>query len=136
VDVPPDPAVVAGQPALAGADLAPFGRRAGALVVDWMLCVLVATLFADPRRSGWPPVAVLVVADTFFVGLFGQTPGMALTGLRCVSFADGGAIGLPRAFLRALLLVLVVPALVLDGMRRGLHDRAGGSIVVRPAGRR
>jgi uncharacterized RDD family membrane protein YckC len=132
-DVPPDPAVVAGQPALAGAEPAPFGRRVGALLVDWLLCVLVATLVADPRRSGWPPVAVLVVADTFFIGLFGQTPGMAVTGLRCVSFADGGAIGLLRGFVRAVLLALVIPAVIMDELRRGLHDRAAGSIVVRPA---
>jgi hypothetical protein len=109
---------------------APLGRRFGALLADWLLCVLVSTFFADPRTSGWPPVVVLVVVHTVFVGLFGQTPGMFLTRLRCVSIADGGAIGLFRALLRSVLLVLVVPALIMDGLRRGLHDRAAGSIVL------
>ena len=125
----------AGAPAwLAGHEPAPLGRRLGALLADWLLCVLVSAFFADPRTSGWPPVAVLLVANTLFVGLFGQTPGMYVTRLRCVSFADGGAIGLPRALLRAALLVLVVPTLIMDALRRGLHDRVAGSIVllVRP----
>jgi uncharacterized RDD family membrane protein YckC len=79
--------------------------------------------------SAWPLV-VLIIEYTFFVGLFGQTPGMFVTGLRCVSVNTGGPIGPPRAALRALLLVLIVPALVMDADGRGLHDRAAGSIVL------
>ena len=47
-----------------------------------------------------------------------------MTRIRCVSWADGGRIGMPRALLRGVLLALVVPALIMDGDRRGLHDRA------------
>ena len=115
---------------LAGFELAPLGRRVGALLADWLLCVLASTVVADPRTSGWPPVAVLVLVNAFFVGLFGQTPGMYLTRLRCVSFADGGAIGVFRGLLRTMLLVLIIPAGIMDELRRGLHDRAAGSIVV------
>lgn len=109
---------------------ASLGRRFGALVVDWVLCLLFANIFADPVRDGWSPVVVLIGVYGFFVGLFGQTPGMRLTGIRCVSYADSGGIGVARATLRGLLLCLVVPALVMDGQRRGLHDRAAGSIMV------
>ena len=73
---------------------------------------------------------VLIVLNTVGIGLFGQTPGMALAGVRCVSIADGGAIGLARALLRAVLLALLIPAVILDANRRGLHDRAAGSIVI------
>ena len=59
-----------------------------------------------------------------------MTPGMRLTRIRCVRFADGGIIGVPRALLRGVLLALVVPALIMDANLRGLHDRAAGSIVV------
>jgi uncharacterized RDD family membrane protein YckC len=107
-----------------------LGRRFAALMIDWLACVLVSTLFADPRTDGWPPVAVLIVEYGIFIGLFGQTLGMAVTRLRCVSYPDGGPIGVPRALLRAVLLCLVVPALIMDDLRRGLHDRAAGSIVV------
>jgi uncharacterized RDD family membrane protein YckC len=78
----------------------------------------------------WPPVVVLIVLNTICIGLFGQTPGMAVAGVRCVSMADGGAIGLGRAFVRAILLALLIPAVILDSNRRGLHDRAAGSYVI------
>lgn len=109
---------------------ATWGARFGALLVDWILCVLVSTFFGDPRRDAWLPVLVLIVEYTFFLGFFDQTPGMRLTGVRCVSVADGAPIGVPRALLRGVLLSLFVPALIVDERRRGLHDRAAGSIVV------
>jgi uncharacterized RDD family membrane protein YckC len=114
----------------AGLQPAGLGRRFAALLIDWLLSLLVSRFFADPTTSGWPPVLVLVLEYTFFIGLFGQTPGMAVARLRCISFVDGGAIGLPRALLRGILLALFIPALIMDDLRRGLHDRAAGSIVV------
>ncbi|MDG4832304.1 RDD family protein [Solwaraspora sp. WMMD1047] len=107
-----------------------LARRFGALMIDWVLCLFVAMLFSDPLRDGWAPVLVLILAYGFFIGLFGQTPGMRLTGLACVGHPDGGRIGVLRALLRGLLLSLVVPALIMDDRRRGLHDRAAGSVIV------
>ncbi|MFI6228453.1 RDD family protein [Micromonospora echinospora] len=116
-----------------------LGRRFGALVIDWVLCLLVSNFFADPVTDGWAPVLVLVVEYAFFLGLFAQTPGMYVTRIRCLSWADGGRIGIGRALLRGLLLALVVPALIMDDKRRGVHDRLAGSVVVpapaRPANR-
>jgi uncharacterized RDD family membrane protein YckC len=108
-----------------------FGRRLAALLIDWALCMVLATAYADPRVVPWPPVLLLIVVNTFFIGLFGQTPGMWLARLRCISYVDGGAIGLSRALLRAVLLGLFIPALIMDPKQRGLHDRAAGSFVVR-----
>ncbi|MEV7227071.1 RDD family protein [Polymorphospora sp. 2-325] len=112
-----------------------LARRFAALMVDWAACVAVSSLFADPVRDGWPPVVVLVGVYAFFVGLFAQTPGMWVAKIRCVSYADSGRIGVFRALLRGLLLVLVVPALIMDGQRRGLHDRLAGSVIVPLDGR-
>ena len=112
---------------------APLFRRFWALVLDWVLCVLVSGLFADPRRDAWAPVVVLIGMYGLFLGLFGQTPGMFLTGLRCVSVGDGRPVGIPRAMLRGLLLAVVIPALIMDEQRRGLHDRAAGTIVLAAA---
>jgi uncharacterized RDD family membrane protein YckC len=111
-------------------ELANFGRRFGALLIDWALCLVVASFYADPRIVAWPPVLVLIVINTIFIGLFGQTPGMALAGIRCISIDDGGAIGLGKGFIRAILLALLVPAVIMDALRRGWHDRAAGSVVV------
>jgi uncharacterized RDD family membrane protein YckC len=109
---------------------ASLGRRFAALLTDWILCLLIGGLFGPLNGSVWPLV-VLIVEYTFFIGLFGQTPGKFVVGIRCVSVSTGGPIGLPRAALRAVLLALIVPALIMDADRRGLHDRAAGSVVVR-----
>src|SRR4051794_30249748 len=83
-------------------EVASFSRRFGALLIDWALCSLIASLLVDDLRANpWPQLGVFVLAHTFFVGLFGQTPGMAVLRIRCVAAADGGAIGIPRASVRA-----------------------------------
>jgi uncharacterized RDD family membrane protein YckC len=104
-------------------------RRFGALLLDWILCLLLSNFIGDPLRDGWPPVVVLIVEYALFIGLFAQTPGMYLMKIRCVSVSTGRPIGVPRAFLRGVLLCLVVPALIMDRHGRGLHDRAVGSVV-------
>jgi uncharacterized RDD family membrane protein YckC len=109
---------------------ADFGRRFAALLIDWALCLVIASFYADPRVVAWPPVLVLILFNALFIGVFGRTLGMTLARLRAVSAVDGGAIGIPRGLLRGLLLALLVPAVIMDGDRRGLHDRAAGSIVV------
>jgi uncharacterized RDD family membrane protein YckC len=117
---------------LANAQVASFGRRLLALLVDWLVCTLVASFLVDSLRANpWPQLTIFVLAHAFFVGLFGQTVGMALARIRCVSIADGGAIGIPRALLRGVLLALVIPAVISDGDGRGLHDRAARSVMVR-----
>ncbi|MGW0433862.1 RDD family protein [Micromonospora sp. NPDC003197] len=117
----------AADPDLVPADL---GRRFGALIIDWVLCLLVANFFGDPLRDGWPPVAVLIGEYALFVGLFGQTPGMWMTRVRCVSYAHGGRIGVIRGLVRGALLAVVIPTLIMDSQRRGLHDRAVGSVML------
>jgi uncharacterized RDD family membrane protein YckC len=99
-------------------------------MVDWVLCVLVSGFFGDPRRGGGVPVLILIIEYAFFLGLFAQTPGMWAARIRCVSVVTGGRIGVFRAALRGALLALVIPALIMDERRRGLHDRAANSIVL------
>jgi uncharacterized RDD family membrane protein YckC len=111
--------------------VASIGRRFGALLIDWILCLLISGLFSKPSDSPWLAPSVLVLEYGLFVGFFAQTPGMFVTRIRCVSVHDGGAIGAPRALLRGLLLALLVPAVIMNGQQRGLHDRAAGSIMLR-----
>ncbi|WP_239164123.1 RDD family protein [Actinoplanes palleronii] len=106
------------------------GQRLIALLIDWILCLLVASLYASPYQVQWPPVALLIVVNTVFIGLFAETPGMRLARIRCVGHPDGGRIGLLRGLYRALLLALLIPALIADDRGRGLHDRVAGSIVI------
>jgi uncharacterized RDD family membrane protein YckC len=111
--------------------LASLNQRFGALLIDWLLCLLITWPLSQPGWNGMGALLVLVAEYTFFVGLFGQTPGMRLLGIRCLSAVSGKTLGVPRALLRSLLLVLVVPALIMDDYGRGLHDRAVGSIVIK-----
>jgi uncharacterized RDD family membrane protein YckC len=112
---------------------APLVRRFGALLIDWIACLLVSGAYARPVGRSWAPVLVLILEYGFFLGLFAATPGMYLLKLRCVRYDDGGPIGIPRALLRGVLLALVIPALIMDEQRRGVHDKAAGSIVVKAA---
>ena len=120
------------MPAVLELEVASFGRRVLALLLDWAACTLVASFLVDSLTANpWPQLIVFVLAHAFFVGNFGRTLGMALARIRCVSSEDGGAIGIPRALLRAVLLALLIPAMISDGDGRGLHDRAAASVMVR-----
>jgi uncharacterized RDD family membrane protein YckC len=105
-------------------------RRFGALMVDWIACVLIAGAFANVRSEPWVPVAILIAEYGFFIGLFGQTPGMWVARIRCVSVDDLQPVGIPRALLRGVLLALFVPALIMDQDRRGVHDRLATTVVI------
>ncbi len=107
-----------------------FGARFLALLVDWILCLMLAGLVARPPATGFWAYPFLIAEYGFFAGLYTQTPGMWLAKVRCVSTADSGPIGIPRAVLRTVLLCLVVPVLIMDRYGRGLHDKAAGSIML------
>jgi uncharacterized RDD family membrane protein YckC len=109
---------------------ASLSRRFGAVLVDWLLCLLISGAFADPVEAPWLAPGLLLVVYGLFLGFFGQTLGMRLFGIRCVSMTTGGPIGVPRAIVRGALLLLLVPALIMDKEGRGLHDKAAGSWVV------
>jgi uncharacterized RDD family membrane protein YckC len=108
-----------------------FGRRLGATVIDLVLAGLVAALFTRPHLPGSSlSTGVWIVAHTFFVGFFGETPGMRLLGLHCTTPA-GRVPGPPRALLRAVLILLIVPVLLTDETGRRWHDRLAGTTVGR-----
>ncbi|MCO5996457.1 RDD family protein [Actinoallomurus rhizosphaericola] len=112
-----------------------YGRRLGALVIDWLIALAVAAVLAGALHVGAQTRSLLTllvfgVMVWLLTGSIGTTVGKRLCGLRVVR-VDGGPIGPLWAFVRALLLVLVVPALIWDRDYRGLHDRAANSIVVR-----
>lgn len=125
-----------GLPADGPGSVAGWGRRIVALFVDWFACLAIAGVITGPL--GWnsqegrslAPVLVLFVETSLLVGLLGTSLGHRLLGLR-VARLDGRPVGIPRAMLRSLLLCLVIPPVVYDKDRRGLHDLAVGTVVVR-----
>ncbi|MBP2333839.1 putative RDD family membrane protein YckC [Saccharothrix coeruleofusca] len=120
-----------GLPESGPGSIAPTGRRALAILVDFLLSAGVAGLFTYPELPrNWSLLAWFAIT-TIAVAFFGFTPGHALFRLR-VARVDGVAlVGLPGAALRTALIFLVIPAVVWDADGRCLHDKASRTVVVR-----
>ncbi|WP_332643438.1 RDD family protein [Aeromicrobium sp.] len=113
-----------------------LGRRILALLIDWAVAALSAVALTG---VSYPPKDIgenLVIVGFFIVevgiltGLLGFTIGKRILGLR-VENPAGQPIGIPRAVLRTTLLSLVLPAIVMNEDKRGLHDIAAGARVIR-----
>ncbi|GAB3263369.1 RDD family protein [Kineosporia babensis] len=118
--------------------LARPGRRFAAVLVDWVICLVIARGFfpeiAAPGTAGsMIPVGVLLVMNFLLVGTAGYTIGQRVLRMRVERVSVGGPIGLLKSLIRAVLLVLVIPPVTMgwDADRRGLHDLLSGSVVVR-----
>ncbi len=129
-----------GLPESGRGSVAGWSRRFAALLIDWIACSLIALAFFYHPQAGhaasvlvqprlWTP-AVFGVEDWLLTALTGFTIGKRLVGLRVVRL-DGQPVGLLRAFARTLLLMLVVPAMMMDRDLRGLQDKAGRTVVIR-----
>lgn len=132
---PDHPGQQLGLPADGRGSLASWQARVAALVLDWAACMAVAVGFFGTgvlTGGGWRSWMILTV---FFVqsvvlgwlaaGTFGQ-----LVCRIAVVRLDRRPLGPARAVLRAALVCLVLPALVISVDRRGLHDLAAGTVVV------
>ncbi|MEU0780361.1 RDD family protein [Streptomyces sp. NPDC006173] len=122
-----------GLPEQGPGSIARPGRRLGALVVDWGLCLLIAygllTHGYDQATGNWA-LLVFFVLGLLTVGTLGFTPGKRLFGLRVVP-EGGGRLNPLRVLLRTALLCVAVPALIWDRDGRGLHDRLARTVEVR-----
>ena len=120
-----------GLPAEGPGSLAAFSTRLVAFVVDAFGAALIAGLFTAPRLPGnWSLLSFAVLTIGSLLA-FGQTPGMRLLGLRLAHPREGQRLALWRAVVRTALLMLLVPALVVDADGRGMHDRLTDTAVVR-----
>lgn len=115
-----------GRPRSGPGSVAGFGPRIVAYLIDSLACAVISYgLFRD---QSWT-VVIFAVEVLVLTGLAGGSAGQIARGLRVVRL-DGRPLGLPRAAVRTLLLLLLVPALIWDRDGRGLHDKAAGSVVV------
>jgi uncharacterized RDD family membrane protein YckC len=120
-----------GLPSEGAGSLAAFSTRIGAFLIDSLAAALVAGLFTAPSLPGnWSLLSFAVLTVAFLV-VAGQTPGMRVLGLRLAHPRPGQRLAPWRAVVRTGLLILLVPALLVDADGRGLHDRITGTAVVR-----
>ncbi len=129
-----------GLPEYGPGSVAGWSRRFGALLIDWLACSVITIAFFYHPHPGhtadvllqqrlWTPL-VFGVEDFLLTALTGFTIGKRLLGIR-VARLDGQPVGFPRAFIRTVLLMLVVPAMMMDRDLRGLQDKAAGTVVIR-----
>jgi uncharacterized RDD family membrane protein YckC len=137
-DHPAFPGEKFGLPEDGPRSVASMARRLGALLIDWVICVLIAFAALHPQnvdpltiqRVQYWALAIFAAENFLLTALTGLTLGKRLTGIR-VARLDGKPVGFGWALLRTVLLLCVIPALVTDRDLRGLHDRAANTIVVR-----
>jgi uncharacterized RDD family membrane protein YckC len=116
-----------GLPESGAGSVGGIGRRLGALLIDWVLCEVIA---AAAFHSQYQTIAVFFLETWLLTGLTGFTVGKRLLGLRVVRL-DGKPVGLFWSLLRAVLFLAVIPPLVYDKDQRGLHDKAANTVVIR-----
>jgi uncharacterized RDD family membrane protein YckC len=104
-----------------------LGRRLAALFIDWVLCTIIAV---GLLHSQYWTLAFFAAETYILMVLTGTTIGKRILGMR-VARLDGKPVGLGWGLVRTILLLAVVPPLVIDRDRRGLHDKAANTIVVR-----
>jgi uncharacterized RDD family membrane protein YckC len=131
-----------GLPEAGPGSVAGWGRRIAGLFVDWLIAGLIASaIVGKPVWAGGNDLSTAQLV-TFFAmtailtGLGGATIGHRLLGLRVIPTKQGGTgyaaqVGLLGGAIRALLICLVIPAVIYDRDRRGLHDKAADTVVVR-----
>lgn len=112
-----------------------YGRRIGALIIDWLASALVAQLMFPQfvygsEQSGFATLGVFFVMKSLFTVLGGASFGQRIMGERVITL-DKGWVNPLRAIVRTALICLVIPAAVWDRDGRGLQDRVTKSVVVR-----
>ncbi len=131
----PYPGESLGLPPSGRGSLASWRSRIAALILDWGASMIVAvTLFGVGvlREGGWRSwmiLAVYFIESGLLTALTGGSFGQLLARIG-VMRVDGGPLGFGRAVVRAALISLVLPTLVIGAERRALNDLVLGTVVV------
>lgn len=116
-----------GLPETGAGSVAGIGRRLGSLVIDWLLCTVIA--LAVFGSQFWT-IAVFAAEVWVLTALTGFTIGKRLLGMRVIRL-DGKPVGPLWSLVRTILLLAVIPAVIFDADLRGLHDKAANTVVIR-----
>jgi hypothetical protein len=123
-----------GLPREGRGSLASWRARVAALIIDWAASMAVAVgFFGSGVLTGggwraWMILTVFFVESTVLSWLAAGSFGQLLSRIAVVRL-DAQPLGLPRALLRAFLVSLALPALIISADRRGLQDLAAGTVV-------
>lgn len=124
-----------GLPPTGRGSLATWGSRVTALAVDWLISMGIAVFIFGTRvvtGSGWTSwmiMATFFVQSAVLTTIAGGSIGQLICRIAVIRL-DREPLGLPRALLRAALICLVIPAVIVGTDRRALHDMAVGTAVI------
>ena len=113
--------------------IARFGRRIGAIFIDWGVAWLISVaFFADGpwQPNAWATLAVFAVEQLVFLWAVNGSIGHLILRMRVVPLRPG-KLGWWRPVVRTALLCLAIPALIWNQDQRGLHDQVAGTLLVR-----
>jgi uncharacterized RDD family membrane protein YckC len=121
-----------GLPESGPGSLATMPRRIGAIIIDWGIALLIShAFFAD---NSWATLLIFGGMQLILVGTLGYSFGHRILGLQVIRMGQklkSGYVGLYKAFVRSLLVCLVIPVSIWDADNRGLHDKAAGTVLIR-----
>ena len=130
------PGVRLGLPENGPGSVATTGSRVGAFVVDAIVANLLAGIpyvFGvryDIHVRNFAVLGAFLIVEIIFEVIYGQTLGKRMFSIRVIRL-DGRGLAQPGWILvRTILLAMLIPAVVWDRDRRGLHDKASGTVVV------
>jgi len=129
------PGQALGLPAEGRGSLASWRSRVAALILDWAACMAIAVgLFGSGVLTGggwraWMILTTFFVQSTVLSWLMGGSFGQLICRIAVIRI-DREPLGLPRAILRAALVSLALPPLIISADRRGLQDLVAGTVVL------
>ncbi|HEV7168728.1 MAG TPA: RDD family protein [Micrococcaceae bacterium] len=117
-----------GIPESGPGSIARAGRRIVAICIDWGLSYLIAHLLLG--GDSMAVLGIFFLEQVLLVGTLGYSIGHRVAGIHVIRL-DGGPAGPLAGVVRAFLLCLVLPAVILDADHRGLHDKAMNTVLLR-----
>ena len=109
------------------------GRKAVALVIDWLTAVVIAKALGtdmDPNQTSILVLEIFAAQVAMSTLLSGSSFGQRLMGIGVMTL-DRQRLPISRVLVRTALMCLVIPAVIYDRDNRGFHDKAVNSVVIR-----
>ena len=105
------------------------GRRFLALMIDWFMCLLIASLLGFESKA-FVTLVIFFIEVSVLTILQQASAGQRILRLRVVDFTTFGIVPVRKIVLRTFLICLVLPA-VFTREGRGLQDWVANSVVVK-----
>jgi uncharacterized RDD family membrane protein YckC len=108
-----------------------LGRRFAAISLDWLSSYLIAIVFFSgpgtflerTSNATFSTPVVFFIEYFLLVALQGASAGHRIFRMRIVNFEDGRPPSIGQAFIRSVLMIIVITAITYDENGRGIHER-------------